>query len=118
MKVGQLARQAGVNVQTLRYYERRGLLPNPPRAASGYRQYGVEAVDRVRFIKQAQQLGFSLSEAQLIQQYLDEPGGLGNALEFARQKIAELDERLAALQTIRGRLTELVEMCSRCTTTG
>ena len=118
MKVGQLAKQAGVNVQTLRYYERRGLLPHPPRAASGYRQYGAEAVERVRFLKQAQQLGFSLREAQLIQQLLDQPDGLENALECARQKIAEIDEQLAALRSIRGRLAELVEVCSRRMTAG
>src|SRR5215472_19163127 len=111
MKVGQVAKQAGVNVQTLRYYERRGLLPHPPRAASGYRQYGPEAVERVRLIKEAQKLGFSLREAQLIQQYLDRPEGLDNALEFANQKIAELDEQLAALQSVRGRLAALVAEC-------
>ena len=118
VNVGQLANQAGVNVQTLRYYERRGLLPHPPRAASGYRQYGAEAVERVRFIKQAQKLGFSLREAHLIQQLLDQPGGLENALECARQKIAEVDEQLAVLQSIRSRLAELVEVCSQRATTG
>jgi DNA-binding transcriptional MerR regulator len=105
-------------VQTLHYYERRGLLPHPPRTASGYRQYGAEAVERVHFIKQAQKLGFSLHEAQLILQLLDEPDGLENALEVARQKIGELDEQLAALQGIRGRLAELVEVCSQCAPTG
>jgi DNA-binding transcriptional MerR regulator len=113
VNVGQLAKQAGVNVQTLRYYERRGLLPRPPRAASGYRQYGAEALERVRFIKQAQKLGFSLREAQLILQRLDEPGGLDNTLAVARQKVAELDEQLAALQDIRSRLAELVKVCSQ-----
>ena len=117
MKVGQLAKHAGVNVQTLRYNERRGLLPHAPRAASGYRQYGAEAVERVRFIKQAQKLGLSLREAQLILQLLDEPEGLENALDVARQKISELDEQLAALQGIRGRLADLVEVCSQRSTT-
>ena len=112
MRVGQLAKQAGVNVQTLRYYERRGLLPHPPRAASGYRQYPVDAVEKVRFIKHAQKLGFTLREAQLIQQSLEHPDGVGSAVEFARQKVAELDEQLAALHTIRQRLAELVDICT------
>jgi MerR family transcriptional regulator, copper efflux regulator len=63
VKVGQLAKRAEVNMQTLCYYERRGLLPHPPRAASGYRQYRAEAVERVGFIRQEQKLGFSLREA-------------------------------------------------------
>ncbi|MBW3631274.1 MAG: MerR family DNA-binding transcriptional regulator [Gemmatimonadetes bacterium] len=58
MTIGELAAEAGVNVQTVRYYERRGLLPQPERTASGYRQYDVEALERLRFIRQAQDLGF------------------------------------------------------------
>jgi len=81
MRTGQVAKQAGVNIQTLRYYERRGLLPRPPRRDSGYRTYGPDAVEFVRFLKQAQAQGFSLREAQLIRQHLDQPGGLQQAIE-------------------------------------
>jgi copper chaperone CopZ len=62
IKVGEVARRAGVNLQTIRYYERRGLLPRPPRTRSNYRAYPAEAVLRVRFIKRAQELGFSLAD--------------------------------------------------------
>src|SRR5262249_493433 len=64
MRIGTAAEQAGVNVQTLRYYERRGLLPRPPRRESGYREFPDEAVGVVRFIKRAQDLGFSLEEVE------------------------------------------------------
>ncbi|MGH7685399.1 MAG: MerR family transcriptional regulator, partial [Candidatus Dormibacteria bacterium] len=62
MRTSQVARQSGVNIQTLRYYERRGLLQQPPRRPSGYRDYTLEAVRVVRFVKRAQELGFSLDE--------------------------------------------------------
>jgi DNA-binding transcriptional MerR regulator len=111
VNVSQVAELAGVNVQTLRYYERCGLLPDPPRSASGYRQYSPDAVERVRFIKQAQTLGFSLREAQLIQQHLDDPDGLAAALDFARHKVAELDAQLERLQSMRRQLADLIERC-------
>jgi MerR family copper efflux transcriptional regulator len=82
-----------------------------PRSASGYRQYEPDAVDRVRFIKQAQKLGFSLREAQLIQQHLEDPDGLQSALDFARQKVAELDAQLERLQSTRRQLADLIESC-------
>ena len=64
MWIGETAREAGVNAQTLRYYERRGLLPRPNRRGSGYREYSADAVQVVRFIKRAQELGFSLDEIE------------------------------------------------------
>lgn len=62
LTIGQLAKNAGVNIETIRYYERRGLIPEPPRRESGYRQYSPEFVTRIQFIKRAQELGFSLNE--------------------------------------------------------
>ena len=62
LTIGQLARQAEVNVETLRYYERRGLIPEPPRKESGYRQYPPDDLARIRFIKHAKELGFTLKE--------------------------------------------------------
>ena len=64
MRIGAAAERAGVNVQTLRYYERRGLLPRPPRRTSGYREFPDEAVRVVRFVKRAQDLGFTLDEIE------------------------------------------------------
>ena len=60
--IGQMAKQAGVNIETVRFYEREGLIPEPPRKASGYRQYSPDFVKRILFIKRAQTLGFSLKE--------------------------------------------------------
>ena len=64
LRTGELAIQGGVNLETIRYYERRGLLPKPPRTSAGYRAFDAEAVRRLRFIKQAQALGFSLKEVR------------------------------------------------------
>ena len=66
MRTGQIANQAGVNVQTLRYYERRGLLQAPARRDSGYREYPSDAIRIVRFVKRAQELGFTLSEVEIL----------------------------------------------------
>jgi DNA-binding transcriptional MerR regulator len=62
LKTGELAKRAGVNIETLRFYERKGLLPEPPQRESGYREYPEESITRIRFIKRAQELGFSLDE--------------------------------------------------------
>lgn len=64
LTIGRLAQEAGINLETVRYYERRGLLPKPPRTASGYRMFPPEAARRLRFIKLAQDLGFSLREVR------------------------------------------------------
>lgn len=114
MKSAQVAAQAGVNVQTLRYYERRGLLPEPERTESGYRAWSPDAVRVVRFVKRAQRLGFSLAE---IESLLGLAAGGPESCDAARQlavvKIAELDERLASLSAMRNSLLELVESCAR-----
>ena len=114
MRTGDVARAAGVNVQTLRYYERRGLLDEPPRRESGYREYDRSAVRVVRFVKRAQELGFSLDEVEVLLELAD--GGPQNcdaAQGLARQRIAELDRRIADLLAMRGSLTQLVATCTR-----
>src|SRR5919199_6927108 len=98
MRTGEVAAEAGVNVQTLRYYERRGLLPEPARRESGYRVYGPDAVRRVRFIKRAQELGFGLREAEsLLALATGGPESCEAARELAETKVAELDRRIADL---------------------
>src|SRR5258708_1014102 len=114
MRTGQVAKEAGVNIQTLRYYERRGLLSEPARSESGYRVYRPDAVETVRFIKQAQELGFSLREAQLVRQLLASgPEDFTTVLEFAKQKVAELDRKLANLRAMRDTLAQRVDGCAR-----
>src|SRR5215216_250226 len=102
MRTGEVAAQAEVNVQTLRYYERRGLLPEPERQKSGYRVYGPDAVRTVRFVKRAQELGFGLRDAQaLLALAGGGPPSCDAARELAREKIAELDRRIADLSAMR-----------------
>jgi Hg(II)-responsive transcriptional regulator len=114
MRTGEVAAQAGVNVQTLRYYERRGLLAEPSRQESGYRVYGPDAVRTVRFIKRAQELGFALSEADaLLALAAGGPEGCEAARALAEEKIAELDRRIADLEAIRDSLQRLAATCAK-----
>jgi Hg(II)-responsive transcriptional regulator len=114
MRTGQVAAEAGVNVQTLRYYERRGLLPEPARRESGYRVYGRDAVRTVRFIKRAQQLGFGLRDAEeLLGLAAGGPDACDAAHELAVQKIAELDRRMEDLRAMRDSLERLAVTCSK-----
>jgi Hg(II)-responsive transcriptional regulator len=114
MRSGQTARQAGVNVETLRYYERRGLLPAPPREESGYRDYGPDAVRVVRFVKRAQELGFSLAEVEaLLGLAAGGPDSCEAVQRLTAERIAHLDQRIADLQAMRGSLDQLLATCSR-----
>jgi Hg(II)-responsive transcriptional regulator len=114
MRTGELAAEAGVNVQTLRYYERRGLLPEPARRNSGYRAYGPEAVRIVRFVKRAQELGFGLREAEtLLGLAAGGPESCDAARELAEEKMAELDRRIADLRAMRDSLQRLTATCAR-----
>jgi Hg(II)-responsive transcriptional regulator len=114
MRSGQVARQAGVNVETLRYYERRGLLPSPPREGSGYRAYGSDAVRIVRFVKRAQELGFSLDDVEaLLELAGGGPDGCEAVQRLTGERIAELDRRIADLQAMRTSLLRLVATCHR-----
>jgi MerR family transcriptional regulator, mercuric resistance operon regulatory protein len=114
MRSSQVADQAGVNVQTLRYYERRGLLPEPERSDSGYRSYDAQAVRTVRFIKGAQQLGFSLEEIDsLLALASGGPRNCGAAKALATEKIGDLEAKIARLSVMRDSLRQLVATCDR-----
>lgn len=113
---GQAAKGAGIGVETLRFYERQGLIEAPPRSSCGYRQYPEEAVARLRFIKRAQNLGFSLKEIKgLVSLRLDSSPDLmpdrGAIKARAEAKIADIDEKLEALQRMKAALTRLVQAC-------
>lgn len=112
LKIKRAAELSGVGVETVRFYEREGLIPEPPRSGSGYRQYPPEAVRRIRFIKRAQALGFTLPE---IRELLDltrlpetTPADIRNR---AQTKIKTIDQKLQVLQTMRATLARLVEAC-------
>ena len=110
--IGALAKAAGVNVETIRYYERRGLLRRPSKPEEGYRKYPPEAVQRVMFIKQAQRLGFSLKEISEMLNLGGEPEvSCAEVLALTNQKIAEIEYKIMALETIRATLKELAEKC-------
>jgi len=113
LKVGEVARRGGVNLQTIRYYEREGLLPQPPRLPSGYRLFPESAVLRVRFIKHAQELGFSLRE---IRELLALPGNAGaqEVRERTKAKIAAIEEKIRNLHVMKDALTTLAERCPGC----
>lgn len=112
LTIGQLAARAGVKVETLRYYERRGLLPAPPRSPGGYRLYPDGELARIRFIKRAQSLGFSLREiAELLCLRLDPQSTCRQVRAQARAKIADIDRKVAALREVRQALAKLAAQC-------
>ena len=112
MRTSEVAARAHVNSQTLRYYERRGLLPEPPRSRSGYRDYGDEAVRVVRFVKRAQQLGFTLDDIEdLLHLAGGGPESCDEARAMARARIADLQLRIDELAGMRDALTRLIDTC-------
>ena len=112
MKVGQLAERAGVHVETVRYYERRGLLPAPERTDSGYRQYEPEAVARLRFIKRAKVLGFTLHEIEELLELRVEHEGACEAVDHrTREKIGLVRQKIRELRAIERTLVRLTAAC-------
>src|SRR5215469_7906949 len=115
LKIGEVAERGGVNLQTIRYYEREGLLLEPPRLASGYRMFPESAVRRVRFIKRAQELGFSLAEIrELLSLWEDSEAGAQQMRERTRAKVANIEEKIHPLQAMRDALNALAESCPGC----
>lgn len=108
--IGQLAACAGVSIDTVRYYERSGLLAPQTRLASGYRRYGDLQVSRLRFIKRAQELGFSLKDIRELLG-LSKQRDVARVKRAAEKKLAEVEERLAALTRVRDGLSTLVATC-------
>ena len=113
MTIGTLAKQCGVGVETIRFYEREGLLPQPERKPSGYRLYTEEAADRLHFIREAKDLGFSLREIrELLNTNLDGEQVCNDVRSMAESKIADIDKKIAVLQRMRTTLSELVLACT------
>jgi Zn(II)-responsive transcriptional regulator len=110
MGIGAIARRAGVGVDTVRYYERAGLLEPRQRLASGYRRYTDDEVARLRFIRRAQALGFSLKEIQELLS-LSSKRDVARVKRTAEAKLKDIDARIAELQRVRGGLAVLVNAC-------
>ena len=113
MKIGELAEQSGVGIHAIRFYERRGLLKAPPRRASGYRDYAPQAAETIRFIKQAQALGYALNEIKELLQLRAAPAAhAAQARASTAAKLRSLDEKIAALQQMRADLERLTADCN------
>src|SRR5438067_1662226 len=113
LTIGQVARRAGVGVETLRFYERQGLLEEPARTASGYRQYPPDVVARLRFIRRAKELGFSLREVEeLLALRLDPTTTPADLKRRAAAKVADVDARIRDLQRTKDALLRLTASCS------
>ena len=113
MQIGQLATQAGVAIDTVRYYERQGLLPPPERRASGYRQYGQPDIARLRFIRRAKELGFSLQEIQgLLRLSGQADADRSEVRTLAQQRLTDIEAKLRELEAMRATLSHLVGQCS------
>ncbi len=116
LTIGQLAKKVNVNLETIRYYERRGLIPEPPRNKSGHREYSLEAVKRTKFIKRCQALGFSLKEISELLSLRVGPGATcGDVKERVEAKITDIEKRLIDLERIRA---ALLSMSGKCVRTG
>lgn len=111
--IGDLAEATGVGVETVRFYERKGLLPEPPRSDAGYRLYDNQAVRRLRFIRKAKELGFTLAETKdLLELRVTDPAACDDVAHRAREKIAAVEDRIRELDRVRRVLNELVETCA------
>jgi len=114
MRTHEVADRAGVNAQTLRYYERRGLLAEPPRSPAGYRDYPVSVVGVLRFVKRSQELGFTLVEVEeLLSLAEGGPDSCDRARSLAVDHVAEVGRKIADLQRMHASLGELVATCER-----
>ncbi len=110
--ISQLAKRSAVSLETIRYYERQGLLPKPPRSAAGYRLFSLDEVRRVRFIKRAQELGFSLKEIKELLDLRATPGMTSaDVRKRAEAKIADIEEKIQTLRAMKRALTRLTAAC-------
>ncbi len=112
LKRGELARRCGVNPETIRYYEKRGLLPRARRSPSNYRIFGEDAVRRVRFVMRAKELGFTLAEIRELLALRAAPGArCADVLHRAKEKIRDIDGKLRTLRAMRKALVDLIAEC-------
>lgn len=110
MTIGKLAKVAGVNVETIRYYQRRGLLDEPPKPLGGQRRYAAEQTKRLRFIKRAQALGFTLDEVGRLLR-VEEGYACAETRALAAAKLAVVEQKMADLAAMQHVLSELVRQC-------
>ena len=113
LTIGQVAREAGVGIETVRFYERQGLIEAPTRRASGYRQFNESVVDRLQFIREAKELGFTLGEIkELLSLKLDPSSSCAEVKGRAEAKIADIEGKTRTLQRMKRALAKLTKACS------
>lgn len=113
-KIGELAAAGGCQVETVRYYEREGLLPRPARSAGNYRLYGAEHVDRLTFIRHCRSLGMSLIDVRLLLHFKDAPNENCNEVNLLLDThIVQIAKRMAELETLQGQMLELRSHCTQ-----
>ena len=113
LTIGQVAKRAGIGVETVRFYEREGLLEEPERKPSGYRQFDEGIVARLRFIRRAKELGFTLNEIkELLSLKLDPSTTCADAKHRAEAKITDIDAKIDSLQRMKKALLKLTRACS------
>jgi MerR family mercuric resistance operon transcriptional regulator len=118
LRIGQLAQRAGVGVETVRFYEREGLISEPPRRPSGYRDYPLETVARIVFIRRAKELGFTLKEIhELLELRVRPRRNCSQVKQSADAKITDIDGKIAALRRMRRALKDLTKACEKRTLT-
>ena len=114
LSVGQLAKRASVNIETVRYYEKRKILPKPKRTESGYRQYSENDVARILFIKRAKELGFTLNEiSELLSLKIKSSSTCGDVKRLAEIKVSDIEKKITDLNTIKKKLEELMALCDK-----
>jgi MerR family mercuric resistance operon transcriptional regulator len=110
--IGAAARAAGVNVETIRFYERRGLIAQPLKPRDGYREYAPQTVSRIRFIRKAQEIGFSLREIEeLLSLRADPHADCSDVREKAKVKLDAVNHKIAELERVRAALNEVISAC-------
>lgn len=112
LTIGRLARHAGVGIDTVRFYERARLLPKPGRTASGYRTYGAADVERLRFIRRAKALGFTLEEIGELLALSAGKGGRAGVKALAERRLADLERKIRELTVMRDTLAHYAHRCS------
>jgi MerR family transcriptional regulator, copper efflux regulator len=112
LTIGRVAKAAGIGVETVRFYEKRGLIARPKRPMNGFRSYDASAVERLAFIRQAKALGFSLNEVKtLLDLRMKMDDGCARSGALAAAKLAEFDAKIAALKAMRRSLAREIEIC-------
>jgi MerR family transcriptional regulator, mercuric resistance operon regulatory protein len=112
--IGALSRETGVNIETIRYYERIGIMPEPDRTANGYRQFNHDQLKRLIFVRKCRELGFSLREVRTLLEMVDSDSlSCGETYEMTVKHLRAVDEKMARLSKLKGVLRSMADECSR-----